>query len=586
MKTINNPLFFLFSITYGKSESMRRVGIFAIVFLSFLFVLTSSASATGITVCSSGCDYATIQNAVGNASSGDTISVSAGSYTENLIIDKTLVLHGAGSDSVTLTGQEKIRANNVSLDGFTVVGTVIVDDSISPISGGMIFNNTMTGNSYGIRVGYTAGNGVNNISIVNNRITGNTNKGILFYDAGDYASQHVSNITVSGNEITNNSGSGISTYGTGHNIITNNIVTGNNGNGISIKYDNGDLVAGNIVSNNTAMGINVHQVTNSTIENNTVSNHMSMAVVTTFWGTSITAGKGSAIYIHEVSEGNIIRSNDFINNKIGVLVSKEGNNTAPANNSINNNRIVNNTEYVIINALVNASHAVDARDNWWGSITPNASKFSGNVSYYPFCMDAGCSIDIGDELEEFSGNTTDFSAIADWSNVTLILDAGEGTIEWGDGINLTGSNLQFDNYIEISHRRISLNAPMMPELDHPATLTFKNAGYANINDFSVKRNGVTCPNTICSNIRIEGNSVLADVNQMSDYWLADSVLGSMPSITGQLVVSLGFGIMGLFAVLTLIYASYEQDPETFIKVMVSIIIIVLAIVAVWQGIVI
>ena len=176
MKTINHPPFFLFSVDYGKSGSMRRVGIFTIVFLFFLFILTSSAFATEITVCSSGCDYVTIQNAIGNATSGDIINVSAGSYTENLIIDQTLVLHGAGSDSVTLTGQEKVRANNVSLDGFTVVGTVIIDDSISPINGGVIFNNIITGNSYGIRVGYTSGNGVNNISIINNRITGNTNK--------------------------------------------------------------------------------------------------------------------------------------------------------------------------------------------------------------------------------------------------------------------------------------------------------------------------------------------------------------------------------------------------------------------------
>jgi len=62
------------------------------------------------------------------------------------------------------------------------------------------------------------------------------------------------------------------------------------------------------------------------------------------------------------------------------------------------------------------------------------------------------------------------------------------------------------------------------------------------------------------------------------------------SITGQLVFTLGFGIMGLFAVLTLLGFGYiettgKPDPETIAKIMIGVVIIILAIVAVWQGIV-
>jgi hypothetical protein len=58
------------------------------------------------------------------------------------------------------------------------------------------------------------------------------------------------------------------------------------------------------------------------------------------------------------------------------------------------------------------------------------------------------------------------------------------------------------------------------------------------------------------------------------------------SITGRLVITTGLGIMGLFSILTLIYFGYTwKDPEMIVKVMIAITIIILMIVAVWQGLV-
>jgi hypothetical protein len=308
-------------------------------------------------------------------------------------------------------------------------------------------------------------------------------------------------------------------------------------------------------------------------------------VVATISGNTISGFGEYGINLGDIRvSGANVTGNTITNNLQGVSIGASVN---AFNIFVNLNNIAENQNY---NAYNGGSGILDAEINWWGSATPNVSKFSGNVSYYPFCLNIGCSLNIENETDEFTGNTTDFSAIIDWSNVTLVLDAGEGMIEWGNNINLTGSSLKFDSYIEISHKRISLNASAMPELDQPATLTFKNAGYTDIKQVSVKRNGITCPNTICSNIRIEGNDVLVDVNQMSDYLLEDSIYGSLPSITGQLVISLGFGIMGLFAILTLLGFGYttatgKPDTDTFIKIIVSIVIIILAIVAVWQGIV-
>jgi hypothetical protein len=686
---------------------MRRVGIFAIVFLSFLFVLTSSASATEITVCSSGCDYTTIQNAVGNASSGDTINVSAGTYDEQVVIDKSLTIQGVGDTTMikpssaailsqiftglfwyggtknvagiivaNVSDGSNVTIKNLKVDESSVTTKPTGSDYLTGIfyreTGGTIDNVNITGGgawsgtdrAYGIFLSATTNmvfvevkNSIianfdkNGIEVMGNQLTAYihndviTGRGVISDEVQNGISVGRDAVVIANyNTISNlayylpasSLSAGILFYHyvspTGKTAVTTGNVVTNCQIGIIFKNANSSA-QNNIISGGTVgldgifsqpnyAGTYTASFINNTISNitdrsaidaetySTLTPPNGATLVATIINNTLTTGYGVAdgiyigggagsviatIYGNTISDfgeygislgdarasgatitGNTITNNTLRGINIGIAVNA-------SNVNVNLNNINENQNYDIYNG---GSGILNAETNWWGSATPNMSKISGNITYYPFCLNAGCSITIADEIAGFGGNTTDFSAIADWSNVTLVLDAGEGMIEWGDSIDLTTSNLQFDSYIEISNRRISLNAPMMPELDHPATLTFKNAGYANIKDLSVKRNGITCPNDICSNRRIEGNSVLVDVNQMSDYWLEDSVLGSMPSITGQLVVSLGFGIMGLFAVLTLIYASYAQDPETFIKIVISIIIIVLAIVAVWQGIVI
>jgi hypothetical protein len=175
--------------------------------------------------------------------------------------------------------------------------------------------------------------------------------------------------------------------------------------------------------------------------------------------------------------------------------------------------------------------------------------------------------------------------IDDWENVDLVLDGNYGMIKWTNAINLSSSTLTFDDNVMITHNKISIDTGDMPELNEPATLKFKNSGYTRTNDFLIKRNGVNCHSDICNNIRMEGNSVIVDVNQMSDYSLEDAIIDPA-SITGQLVLSVGFGIMGIMSILVLLGLGYGSiEPKTWIKIFISIFIVILMLVGVWQGLV-
>jgi len=98
---------------------------------------------------SGGADYIRIQNAVDNASSGDTIFVYSGVYMEHVTIDKPLTLIGEDNNSTVVDGGEdgdvvSITADNVTIVGFTIQnsGTCEYDFGIEIRS----HNNTITDN--------------------------------------------------------------------------------------------------------------------------------------------------------------------------------------------------------------------------------------------------------------------------------------------------------------------------------------------------------------------------------------------------------------------------------------------------------
>lgn len=157
-------------------------------------------------------DYPTIQQAINAATNGDTIQVAAGTYIEDININKTLIVTGAGVVNTTISGAiggdsatVRISANNVEVSGFKItregnnttdwnnagLNSAGVAVQGATITGMNIHDNLITQNRTGIDLNNSNGHTIRNNVITDNRT------GLLLRNQTD-------NLTVVENEITNN----------------------------------------------------------------------------------------------------------------------------------------------------------------------------------------------------------------------------------------------------------------------------------------------------------------------------------------------------------------------------------------------
>ena len=358
------------------------------------------------------CDYITIQGAIGASSSGDTITVAAGTYeTGAMIIDKSLTLISDTGDYRTtgtiLTNHSEIRLQE-DVDNVTIKGFKFLD------------------------------------------ITDTTFQATIHSNPG--VSQSHDNILIESNNFTNLERHAVKTNANNSNfIIRDNSVTnvgtaGGQWTGFQIFFLQNGQVTNNTINTTTYAGINLDTVTDSTISGNTISNTVSSGIqlanspnsnsvisdnTITNANTGNSADKG-AIAIYPNSNDVTIENNILNNNNNGFAV-RDKTGAVASDVIVINNKISNNTGFGAVN-LAQGGGTLDARNNYWGAATgPNtagADSVSANVDFAPYYTDVAMTIP-----------STEYSVCASGCNFATI-QAAIDSADAGDTINVSAGTYE------------------------------------------------------------------------------------------------------------------------------------------------
>jgi parallel beta-helix repeat protein len=273
-----------------------------------------------------GCS-STIQAALDAATAGDTITVKAGTYNENLVISKPVTLQGAGAATTVINANaanpkegvivDKVTSGATTITGFTIQNAALSAVLISDSSNVTVSNNVVENNDKNLKfpTDPTQGpscagafpfdqddcgeaihlRGASNSSVLNNLVTNNAG-GILLTD--ETGATHDNRID--GNTVVDNildcgitlashpssvgppaSPGGPPSFvpggGVFNNQVTNNTSEGNGAAGVGVfasvpgtsAYNN--LVQGNMLLNNGIAGVSLHShAPNQKLDNNQI----------------------------------------------------------------------------------------------------------------------------------------------------------------------------------------------------------------------------------------------------------------------------------------------------------------------------
>lgn len=257
-------------------------------------------------------NYTTIQEAINNASSGDTIFVYNGTYNENLDTKlKKISLIGENSETTFITGPAsdtpvvKISISNVNISGFTMTGVTnqIVLQVMTLAESVRIENNIIKNGATGIALGLTT----TRITISNNIIQDQ-----------DFVAIQTQTSTfdeINHNRIEGSKGQGISfSLSSSHNTLTNNSIINNAKEGLMFEGagSTDNMIAGNNISANE-VGVRFSTAGSNTVKNNIIQGNNREGILLT------------------MSNENSITFNNFIGNKRQAAFKVSSRNTWDSN---------------------------------------------------------------------------------------------------------------------------------------------------------------------------------------------------------------------------------------------------------------
>lgn len=240
-------------------------------------------------------NYTKIQDAINDASNGDTVYVfnDSSPYKENLIIEKSIYLIGENKNSTIIDGNEKEEAGadviHIQADGVTIQGFTIQNSSL---------NGSLEGNNSYCGIDIKSQNNIIRDNIIRDNYFG--------IQIGEILKPHTYSKfnLIEGNIITDNAIYGILISWADNNIIQRNIITFNKISGVELSWreSKNNLITLNKISFN-GKGVVLNTAYNSTIEQNTISDN------------------NLGISVEYSNKNNVIENNIFNNEKNAQIES-------------------------------------------------------------------------------------------------------------------------------------------------------------------------------------------------------------------------------------------------------------------------
>jgi len=398
-----------------KTKLFNWLAILLIGGLLFASFPAAKVSAATLTVCASGCDYTSIQDAINAAAVGDTVQVAAGTYSESLggwrdlEIKKSISLIGAGSGQtiVELTDLqngleiEPDGTGNVTVEGFTFTKETANDYSAD----------------FAVRAGQTAGH-FNSLVFRDVEVAFAEAQNLLFQGVSTYGSIELDGVIIHDGGV-----KGFTMQGTAANALIKNSSFNHNGyqantctpndacQGNGFNFEDGTITGKMTIEDtefkdNQGIGLNLLNAEHVEINDIEVSgNHY--GVILNVWGSQ-TAG--------DIEFNNPNLTGNSIN---GLYMLAETGSTLDGvtvaggiinGNTLNDVHIYGNTDASIKGEIKNIkingvspiskllvweaqTQLVDAEMNWWGSplFSVVKERALGSVDYSPWCKNPACT---------------------------------------------------------------------------------------------------------------------------------------------------------------------------------------------------
>jgi hypothetical protein len=349
---------------------MRRT-LFLVLFLTALLGISGVWAAT-INVPG---DYTTIQAAINGATAGDIIQIAAGTYSEALLVNKSLKLMGPNSEISAVTGTRVSEARlTQKIDISATTNVEISGVEMYEVNPGSSWTFYIQGNSDGFT--FRNNRFINNVSTV-------IKSGLTSVTA---------NLIVTGNLVSGVTGTGQSglSFGgvSGISIISNNKLENITYSGILLE-NSSVVVSGNSISNTTQQGIQLGpNCANVTVSGNTITNT----------NTLLTSDKGGIRLYASSFTGPVTISGNIISGSYNGIAIRDGSGTLTQQQQswiqIRNNDLSGNANYGVYMPATSSGYDLDARENWWGDpagpTSPGAKYGVGvtdHVLYDPWWAD-------------------------------------------------------------------------------------------------------------------------------------------------------------------------------------------------------